>query len=80
MDIVDMNMCDNAGYVHATCMSFVASLSAGMAIFPVVAGMGTFAVCDVYYRDRTGKGISERIYEGIMDLRDYFRRDPVAVV
>jgi len=64
MDTGDVFDCP--GYYGTLICSFVGALSRELYVLPVVVGIATYTVCDVYYKDRTGKSISERIV-------DYFR-------
>ena len=40
--------------------------------FPLLFGMGAYVIGDIHYRNTTGKGVSERIYEGLQRIADYF--------
>lgn len=62
---------DSPGYYGTLLCSFVGAVIHSLYVLPAVVGIGAYTVCDVYYKDRTGKSVSECIV-------DYFRRDPVS--
>ena len=69
MDMADVF--DSPGYYGTLLCSFVGAVFQTLYALPAVVGISTYTVCDVYYKDTTGKSVSERIAE-------YFRRDPVS--
>lgn len=50
----------------------------GLAMVPMVSGMIAYEVSDIYYRHKTGKGVSESIYEVFRSFGRRFKPDPVS--
>ena len=58
---------DSPGYYGTLFCSFAGAVFHEMYALPAVIGIGTYTFCDIYYKDITGKSVSERIVK-------YFRK------
>jgi len=56
-------------FIYATDLACAAAGHLEVAV-PITFGIAAYGVCDMHYRDATGKGVSERIYEGLRGKKD----------